>query len=97
MPLNYHTQGTACEAALKAFFKVDDYFQRLNLKDPRADYGIPLYVHDELVFDMPADRDNTPVVMESKRLMESCGDDIGIPLKVSVTKHPEHWGKGVSL
>lgn len=56
-------------------------------------YRMVLQVHDELVFDFPkGGKDNLPKVQVLQRLMEQSGDDIGVPLRVSVNYHPKNWG-----
>ena len=91
-PLNYAVQGTACESANLAAVMCDD-----QLGEWRAggfDAYIPLYVHDELVFDFPkGGRRNLPKVRRLVSIMESVGEGIGVPLKAAAKYCPEHWGK----
>lgn len=62
-------------------------------------YRMILQVHDEIVFVFPKGLfkdQNLPIVRELQRLMEQSGDDIGIPLRVAATYHPETWAEGVA-
>jgi DNA polymerase I-like protein with 3'-5' exonuclease and polymerase domains len=58
---------------------------------------IALQVHDEIVFDFPykANKGNLDEVNKLRVLMERSGKDIGIPLKVSVSYHPNNWMQSV--
>lgn len=89
VPLNYHVQGTACWVIMKAMVKVEEYLQSL------PGYHLVMQIHDELVFDFPKKKDqgNIPIIEEVKRLMESCGDDIGVPLTVGIDYHPNNWSE----
>jgi DNA polymerase I-like protein with 3'-5' exonuclease and polymerase domains len=92
-PLNYHVQGTACETANIAVVLCSR-----QLDEWRAESGfdawIPLYVHDELVFDLPkGGKKNLPKVRRLARLMESVGEGINIPLKAAWKYCPESWAK----
>ena len=97
IPLNYHVQSTACWCTMKASIRCLDYLEALGTSDR---YYIIMNVHDELVFDFPAGqgkrpwKTNLPIVRKLKGLMEKSGDDIGIPLPVSVEYHPETWADG---
>ena len=63
--------------------------------------GVPYYmtmqVHDELVLDFPDREDNLARVYHIRDLMEQSGEDIGIPLKVSVSYHPNNWEEKVKI
>jgi len=92
-PFNYCIQGTACETANIAAVLCDR-----QLDDWRAESGfdawIPLYVHDELVFDMPKrGKRNLPKVRRLAQLMESVGEGIGVPLKAEWGYCPTSWAK----
>ena len=88
IPLNYHVQSTAMWCTMKAMIRCQEYLQTL----PK--YHIALQVHDEMVFDFPAGgKRNLPKVRRLRRLMEQSGDDIGIPLRVSVSYHPNNWSE----
>ncbi len=95
VPLAYHVSGTAMWATRKAMPRCHSYLKELTQQDPRG-YHLVLQVHDELVFDFPfsVGKANLGKVLDVKRLMEKSGEDIGIPLKVSVTYHPNNWGEG---
>lgn len=96
VPLNYHVQSTAMWCTSKAMTRIAP-----TLADWRRggfDAFIALQVHDELVLDFPAGgARNLPKVRTVKALMEESGDDIGVPLKVSVSYHPNNWGEAVDL
>ncbi len=88
IPLNYHVQSTAMWCTMKAMIRCQEYLKTLK------DHHIALQVHDEMVFDFPAGgKKNLPIVQKVQRLMEQSGDDIGIPLRVSVTYHPRNWSE----
>jgi DNA polymerase I-like protein with 3'-5' exonuclease and polymerase domains len=54
-----------------------------------------LQVHDELVFDAPADVDPR-VINHLKLLMESAGSEYGMTTPVDVTKIVTSWDEGKS-
>lgn len=96
IPLNYHVQGTACWIKLQAMIKVQSYLDRIN-QTSKEKYLMIMEVHDELVFDFPykPNKRNLPKINKIRRLMESCGDDVGIPLTSGVDYHPNHWGESL--
>jgi len=61
-------------------------------------YRLGMQIHDEIVFDFPSGgQKNVGKVLKLKELMEKSGDDIGIPLKVSVKYNPVSWDKGIKI
>jgi DNA polymerase I-like protein with 3'-5' exonuclease and polymerase domains len=96
IPLNYHVSGTAMQCTNKAMVRCN---RQLNeWRSSTFDAFITLQVHDEIVFDFPKGGvRNLPKVRRLKALMEQSGDDIGVPLKVSVSYHPNNWGEPVVL
>lgn len=89
--LNYHVQGSAMWAMCKAMDRVGEYLDSLGIGA-----FITLQVHDELVIDLPvakSGKSNLPIIMEVKRLMELSGNDFGLPLRTSVSYHPDNWSK----
>lgn len=96
IPLNYHVQGTACWVKLQAMIKCQEYLDTLNKKG-KGQYYIVMEIHDEMVFDFPAkpNKGNLPKINRIKRLMESCGDDINIPLTTGIDYHPNNWGEAL--
>jgi len=93
IPLNYHVQGTAMWCTMKAMIRCHNYLATLP-DNPR----IIMQVHDEIVFDLPyGGKKNLPVVRRLKQLMEQSGEDISIPLRVSVGYHPYTWKEEASL
>lgn len=60
-----------------------------------------MQVHDELDFDFPVcnrtpsspDAMNLMIIKEIKRIMESSGDDLGLPTPVEFARHTESWAK----
>jgi DNA polymerase I-like protein with 3'-5' exonuclease and polymerase domains len=87
VPLSYRIQGTAMWAMCRAMVRCFEYLQTL------PNHFLMMQIHDEMVFDFPKGGiTNYTKVMKLKSLMEQSGDDIGIPLKVSVAYHPENWG-----
>lgn len=97
IPLNYHVQGTAMWCMCKAMIRVSEYLRTLK------DFYIVMQVHDELNLDFPAGTGpkpwltNLPKIRRIKRLMEKSGEDIGVPLTVSVTYHADNWSEGLDL
>lgn len=87
VPLNYHVQGTAGWVIRKAMVRCRDVLRQY------PDHHMIAQLHDELDFDFPSDYDNGPILDELKSEMEKSGDDIGIPLKVSVAYHPNNWSE----
>jgi DNA polymerase I-like protein with 3'-5' exonuclease and polymerase domains len=80
----------------RAIVKCDEALMRW--RSEGFDGYMILTVHDELVFDFPADHpDNLTKIREIKQLMESCGDDLGIPTPVSAEKHVVDWSVGEVL
>lgn len=87
IPLNYHIQGTAMWCMNKAMVRCYNYLRK---NCPEA--KIIMQVHDELVFRFPkgVGHLHTPKL---RKLMEMSGEDIGIPLRVSVAYHPNNYSK----
>ncbi len=96
VPLNYHVQGTACWIKMRAMIKCQEYLTFLKTRY-NEDWYIIADIHDELLFDFPASSNYKPKLRKLKQLMESCGDDVGIKLKVGCDIHLEHWCDGVAL
>jgi DNA polymerase I-like protein with 3'-5' exonuclease and polymerase domains len=92
VPLNYHVQSTAMWCTCKAMVRIDQVLGEWRSKG--FDAFIALQVHDELVLDFPAaGARNLAKVKTIKALMEESGEDIGVPLRVSVSYHPNNWGE----
>jgi DNA polymerase I-like protein with 3'-5' exonuclease and polymerase domains len=86
IPLNHHVQSTAMWCTMKAMIRCQAYLKTMQ------GCRIVLQVHDELVFDLPKrGKKNLPIVNKLKSLMEQSGTDIGIPLRVAVSYHPNNW------
>ena len=100
VPLNYHIQSTACWCTMKASVRCQEYLDNLNSRPGSKGYYQIMNVHDEIVFDFPVGtgedpwRQNLPKVRRLKKIMEMSGDDVGVPLVVSVEYHGEDWGSG---
>jgi DNA polymerase I-like protein with 3'-5' exonuclease and polymerase domains len=97
VPFNYHVQGTACWWMMRAMIKVQGYLDRLNQKSEEGYYMV-MQVHDEVVLDFPGGKvqyENLAKVHKIARLMESCGDDIGVKTPVGIEYHPDNWAEGV--
>ncbi len=90
IPLNYHVQGTAMWAMVKAMNRVQQFL------DTQKDYYLIGNIHDEILLDFPLVDKRTikAKVKKIKRLMEQSGDDIGVPLPVSVEYHFSNWSEG---
>ncbi len=90
-PWNYVIQGTAGWAKKKAMIRVDRKLKEWFKADKFSGKLIG-DIHDEILIDFPANhRLNKERILEIKELMELSGQDIGIPLRVSVSFHPENW------
>jgi len=95
VPLNYHVQSTAMQWMSEAMIRCQEQLDRWG-----SEFKMVLQVHDELVFDFPRGRGpepwrtNLPKIRRLKSLMESCGDDIGVPTPVAVEYHSESWAEG---
>lgn len=98
VPFAYHVSGTAMWCTCKAMTRCDAYLRSLPI-----DAYMPLQVHDELVFDFPCGggaepwRSNLRYIQRIAELMAQSGQDIGVPLRVSVSYHAETWAKGVQV
>lgn len=107
VPLNYRIQGSAMWWMRRAMIKVHRFFKTLNVGIPKGQgYYIIAQVHDEMLFDFPSGASynkeepwamNLPIIRKTQKLMESCGDDIGIPTPVSCEYHQETWAEGKTL
>ncbi len=85
IPLSAHVQGTAGWVMLVAMTLVDHILT--------SDEHLIMNIHDELVFDFPSNRYNIYKAREIKKLMESVGDRIGIPLTCGMECHPNNWSE----
>jgi DNA polymerase I-like protein with 3'-5' exonuclease and polymerase domains len=100
VPLSYRTQGTAMDITRTAMRKCAGELREWRRADG-FDGRMCLQVHDELVFDFPRaahplrnrKASNYVRVVELKRLMESCGDDVGVPTPVGVSYHDTSWAR----
>ncbi len=91
VPLNYHVQSTAMWCTCKAMVRCHEALVRWSGEDGQ-DYRMAMQVHDEIVFDFPEGLPgNQAKVEELRRLMGVSGDDVGVPLTVSVGYHPDNW------
>lgn len=98
VPLNYHIQGTACWVIFKAMLKVEEFLTKFNEGKPESEHWfMVMQIHDEIVFDFPLIKGYQAVLRKIKSIMESCGDDIGIPLKSSCEIHLNNWSEGQEL
>lgn len=99
VPLNYFVQGTAMWCTCKAMLRVSEYLKKLQRTMDKYDGRLVLQVHDELVIDLPKNEPTRTgyVITEVQKLMEQSGDDIGIPLRTSVTRHDDNWSEGVTV
>ena len=95
VPFNYHVQGTACWVIMRAMIKCQVQLTSWLVNNFKA--FMTMQVHDELVFDLPyvPHKRNLPKIRKIRKLMESCGDDIGIPLTCGVSYHPDNWSQSV--
>ncbi len=92
-PFSYFIQGTAGWCGNKALVRCTDQLRSWRERGV-IDGRVVFYVHDELVFELPkGGRKNLPKVCRLQSLMAESGDDVGIPLKVSVSYHPENWAE----
>lgn len=87
VPLNYHVQSTAMWCMNKAMVRCYNHLKN------HPGYCIIMQVHDELVFDFPykPKQGNAPLVRQLRGFMSQSGDDIGIPLRVSVAYHKDNY------
>lgn len=97
VPLSYMIQGSAMGCTRRAMIRSREALREWSRKEKRP-HWMALQVHDEIVFDFPlGGAKNLHKVHKIKELMEKSGDDIGIPLKVSVKYNPVSWDKGIKL
>lgn len=82
---------------MRAMIKVREYLDSL------PGYYIAMNVHDEMVFDFPKGQGkepwkaNLPIIKKIQKLMQSCGDAVGIPLTTSREYHETNWGSSLSV
>lgn len=81
----YKVQGWEGKIAKRAAY---DCWQALRIQD--KDVTMILFVHDELVFDMPANEPQSTIDL-IHRLMVEAGDKEGIKVEVDVKVITEHW------
>jgi DNA polymerase I-like protein with 3'-5' exonuclease and polymerase domains len=109
VPFCYHVSGTACWWIGKAIARCHAQLGRWQSEG--FDGFTTMYIHDELVFDMPAKspllpggrvcpdpkRSNLWRIRILQKLMEEGGVDIGVPTPVSVEYHSDNWSQGVTI
>lgn len=105
-PLAYWSSGTACWLARSGLSRTRERMQEWRDKDG-FDAFAPLWVHDEIVVDMPKrahpnkdrDRSNYRRVMELKEIMEDGGPRLvmKLPSPVSLKYHDTSWDRGDSV
>lgn len=92
IPLSYVVQGTAGRVTERALQRCHAKLRDWNAIEGVGTYQIAAEIHDEIVFDFPArGKRNLGKISALRRLMEASGDDIGVPLKVDVSYHPNNW------
>lgn len=99
-PFNYEIQSTACWCMARAMVRVDDYLKELNEKTGPNSHFISIQIHDEIVLDFPKGKrpdSNLPKILHVQKLMEKSGDDVGVPLRVSYSHHPDNWQEEVKV
>jgi len=78
-------------------WRCHDYLKEVSARE-KKDHCIVMQVHDEMVFELPAGgKASLPKVNRLQQLMEQSGDDIGIPLRVSASYHPDNWAESVAV
>lgn len=92
IPFNYHIQSTAMWCTSRAMVKCQEYLDQL-----RDDWSIALQVHDEIVFQFPKTCNYAPKLRKLKKIMESIGNCIGVPLTVGVDVHVDNWSEEMSI
>lgn len=100
IPLNYRVQGTAMWCMNRAMVRCQAYLDTVNAEIPSYHdwYYITMQIHDELVFDFPAGNPRNQEVADNlKNCMECSGDYVDVPLKVSVSYHPDNFSESVTL
>lgn len=96
VPLSYFVQSTAMWCTRKAMVRCEQQLKQWRAKG--FDAYMVMQVHDEIVFEFPAGgKHNLTRATVLRRLMEKSGEDIGIPLTVSMSYHPKNWGKEQEL
>jgi DNA polymerase-1 len=92
-PFSYHVQGTACWWKMMGMIRCQEQIRAWNkLRFPAK---MILEVHDEVVFSFPRRDDAKAMIL--KRILEDGGNDIGVPITVSVKRHDETYADGVEL
>lgn len=86
--VNFVIQGSAADLIKKAI--VD-----LQLVLRKYDVHIRFQVHDELIFDAPADISREAV--EEIRMVMANAIKLKVPIEVDVEIYPRRWGEGVSV
>lgn len=99
IPFCYHVSGTAMQWMNTAMVATDDLLTTWAKRDKFRAYMIA-QVHDELLFDFPAERrpgEHAPRVAAIKKAMEACGERISVPTPVAAERHDVSWAVGVKL
>lgn len=109
VPFNYRIQSTAMWWMHKAMSRCQAQLDRWR-RETGFDAFMTMQVHDELVFDFPKSRvhpredvgklfrrSNLWRIKILQGLMESGGDDFGIPTPTSCEYHEDNWNEGVAL
>jgi DNA polymerase I-like protein with 3'-5' exonuclease and polymerase domains len=103
-PFNYFVQGTACFWIHRCMVKVEAQLEKWRATG--FDIRMVNQVHDELVLECPkskihpsesVNKSNLWRINHIRRIMESCGDDIGIPTPCSAGYRPDNWAEGVDF
>lgn len=99
-PLCYHVSSTAAQVLNRAMVMCDKHLCNWRLQ--RFDVHMILCIHDELVFDFPAEYDDNYKFTDEKAnelrtIMESASNGINIPIKVSVERHTDSWAIGETV
>jgi DNA polymerase I-like protein with 3'-5' exonuclease and polymerase domains len=103
LPLNYFSSGTACWIAGRAIVRCQEKLEEW-YHEEGFDGFVTMFVHDELVFDLPAGPhpkddptgSNLERVLELRELMKVGGDYLAskVPTPVNIEFHDTSWDKG---
>ena len=98
--VNYIVQGCEGDICKNAMILCDDYINEVLHEEMSIDFNMIFQVHDELIFEGPADLEPSlekKILRKLKSLMEKPGKDIGFITPVDVEKTTTDWANTFEL
>lgn len=93
--VDYYCQGSAGWVMCLGMLNCYDFFKVWNTRNPGYNAHMLMQIHDELIFDIPADHpENLNVINKICRCMERPGTELGVPTPTEAKLIIKSWAEG---